>query len=72
MTNPDLNIKHPHPVGLPNPYPLKSNPIQKIPPIPPTNELVKQSDRKEVEYLDQILTEEWDYYHLGHFDADRI
>jgi hypothetical protein len=74
MANPDLNVDYPHPVGLPNPYPFKSNPIKKIlpPPILPTDEELKESEREEVEYLDQLLTEEWDYYHLGYFDFDRI
>lgn len=74
MKNPDLNVEHPHSVGLPNPYPFKSNPIKEIlpPPILRTEEQIKESEGEDVEYLDQLLTEEWDYYHLGYFDSDRI
>ncbi|MCT7981083.1 hypothetical protein [Laspinema olomoucense] len=72
MTNPKLNVEPTHAVGLP--HPLKSTALQEISPprILSTDEQFKESEVEEVEYLDQLLTEEWDYYHLGYFDLERF
>ncbi len=74
MTNPQLNVEPIHPVGLPNSYPFKPIPIKEIspPPILTTDEQSKEFEEEEVEYLDQLLTEEWDYYHLSYFDLERF
>lgn len=71
-------MTHPNTSGFPpvnSPNQLNS-PAINIKMTPSQLSLIQENYQKseldEIEYLDLLITEEWDYSHLAHFDADRI